>query len=220
LPGLTATGIATLNINATSNRSAHVESHTTEVVAGLVGVELSEFTGETNERGIRLEWRASASAEFQVERSLQDEKVFVRLTEKAVLGTGGLFDFEDSDVVAGATYSYRLIAAEAGCKAMVFGPYVVTASAPHVITLLDARPNPFNPSTEIRFQLPRDGVVTLSIIAARGRVVSTPVNGPLHSGTHAVTWNGRDSSGIPLASGVYWARLRAFGTQRSRRLVL
>ena len=83
-------------------------------------------------------------------------------------------------------------------------------------------PNPFNPSTTIRFSLPSDyaGLVTLSVYDVLGRRVRTLLSGPMEAGTHAVTWLGRDDKGHLTASGVYLYRLVTETGQRQGRMTL
>lgn len=82
---------------------------------------------------------------------------------------------------------------------------VVGAGDPEIPTafVLDQNfPNPFNPSTQIRFGLPHAAVVKLSVFDVLGREVQSLSNGHFDAGYHTVTWNASD-----LASGVYFARL-------------
>jgi hypothetical protein len=65
-------------------------------------------------------------------------------------------------------------------------------------------PNPFNPSTVIRFHLPAVARVTLKVYDVLGREIATLVDGPMQAGSHSVTWNAAS-----LGSGVYFARLSA-----------
>jgi hypothetical protein len=68
-------------------------------------------------------------------------------------------------------------------------------------------PNPFNPQTVIRFGLPSSGRVDLRVYDARGHLVTTLLSEVLASGEHVVEWNGRDSRGGEVASGVYFSKL-------------
>jgi hypothetical protein len=88
--------------------------------------------------------------------------------------------------------------------------------------LYPARPNPFNPGTEIRFHLDGSGTrpVTLRIYDVRGRAVRELVRAELAAGPHAAVWDGRDDERRELSSGVYFARLTGPGSDSSRRLVL
>jgi hypothetical protein len=75
-----------------------------------------------------------------------------------------------------------------------------------------AYPNPFNPSTTIRFTLRQQAPVSLQIFNIHGALVRTLVDGDLAAGIHERRWNGRDSFGHSVASGVYFYRLR-LGTE-------
>ncbi|MGQ0722599.1 MAG: T9SS type A sorting domain-containing protein [Candidatus Eiseniibacteriota bacterium] len=83
----------------------------------------------------------------------------------------------------------------------------VDAAARSELTLWQNTPNPFRSDTEIRFELPRAGVVDLAVFDVGGRRVASLLSGPLGSGRHAATWNGRGVDGSPAASGVYFVRL-------------
>ncbi|HSG29094.1 MAG TPA: alpha-amylase family glycosyl hydrolase [Candidatus Krumholzibacterium sp.] len=81
-------------------------------------------------------------------------------------------------------------------------------------------PNPFNPSTTIRFRTTREGRVRLTIFDVSGRSVRTLVDRTLTEGVHEVRWDGRNDEGRTAASGVYFLRMEAGGDSDSRRLVL
>ncbi len=82
------------------------------------------------------------------------------------------------------------------------------------------RPNPFNPTTTIGFDLPARADVDLSVYDPAGRLVRTLVRAPLLAGSHSVVWNGKDQNGIDVASGVYFYRLAAGGFVETRKLLL
>jgi len=69
-------------------------------------------------------------------------------------------------------------------------------------------PNPFNPGTTIRFELPERTAVTLAVYDLQGRMVRKLLNGASRdAGPHEVVWDGRDARGAAAASGVYLYRL-------------
>jgi len=78
-------------------------------------------------------------------------------------------------------------------------------------------PNPFNPVTRIAFDVPAPGGrVTLRVYSIAGALVRELVAGEVEPGRHSVVWDGTDSTGRPVASGVYFYRFDAgdFGDQR------
>ena len=85
------------------------------------------------------------------------------------------------------------------------------AALPAAVALDGNSPNPFNPSTRIGFRLPHDGPVSLKVFDVRGALVRTLVDETMTAGTHAVTWDGNDGQGSPVASGVYLYELQAGG---------
>ena len=77
-------------------------------------------------------------------------------------------------------------------------------------------PNPFNPSTTIAFTLPSAEQVRLEILNARGQIVRVLVGGAVFAaGAHQLRWDGRDTNGTAVASGIYLYRLKAGPSARS-----
>lgn len=93
-------------------------------------------------------------------------------------------------------------------------------TAPPVVTRLQNYPNPFNPVTSIRFELPENGPVRLEVYNILGQRVRTVLDQNLSAGIHEVAWNGIDSDGNPLSSGVYFARLQTDSKTHIHRMVL
>ncbi|MCB2201034.1 T9SS type A sorting domain-containing protein [bacterium] len=91
---------------------------------------------------------------------------------------------------------------------------------PDQFVLEPAYPNPFNPSTTVRFTIPEAGMVRLSVYDILGRQVATLLDRRMESGSHALSWNGRDFTGQPVASGTYILALDNQGMSRARRIVL
>lgn len=81
-------------------------------------------------------------------------------------------------------------------------------------------PNPFNPSTTIRYSLPTRGKVSLTIYNLLGQTIQTLTDQTESAGEHEVTWDGRDVSGEPVASGVYLYRLTTDNGTLSRKMLL
>ena len=81
-------------------------------------------------------------------------------------------------------------------------------------------PNPFRVGTNLAFAVPTEGVVNLSVYNVAGQKVVDLVNRPMAAGSHSVAWDGRDASGLPVASGVYLYRLEAGGETLTKEMVL
>jgi hypothetical protein len=83
-------------------------------------------------------------------------------------------------------------------------------SVPKSFELAQNFPNPFNPSTTIKFGLPTDAIVTLDIFNVAGELINTLIAGErLSAGFHAAVWNGRDLSGQRVGSGLYLYQFRS-----------
>jgi hypothetical protein len=81
-------------------------------------------------------------------------------------------------------------------------------------------PNPFNPETTVSFILPSARDVTLSIYNLRGQKVKTLHEGLLPGGFHRMAWNGTDSQGKSVGSGLYFAKLEDGKHSQTRKLML
>ncbi|MBD3222876.1 T9SS type A sorting domain-containing protein [bacterium] len=81
-------------------------------------------------------------------------------------------------------------------------------------------PNPFNPSTTIKLNLPRAGEVSLKIFNVRGELVRTLVDGQMTAGEHSIIWDGKSDAGNQAASGVYFYETRANGEVKINKMAL
>lgn len=81
-------------------------------------------------------------------------------------------------------------------------------------------PNPFNPTTTIKFGLPEASQVTVKIFNMIGQEVKTLVNEFKNAGTYSVTWNGDNESGKKITSGVYIYRVTAGNNVQTMKMIL
>jgi len=92
---------------------------------------------------------------------------------------------------------------------------------PSGFALFPSYPNPFNPSTDITYDVPPDGgKVTIQIFDAAGRFVKTLVNSNKTVGRKTVTWDGRNDQGEQVATGVYFCRMAAPGYEKAMKMTL
>lgn len=126
----------------------------------------------------------------------------------------------DSDPTPNNLYGYGIVNAAAAIN--VYGDVVDPRLViPTTFRLYPNFPNPFNPETTIRFDVPTRGRVRLEVYNMLGQRVRRLVDEVLDPLSRVeVQWNGRDDRGSELASGVYVVRLSASGFVSSRRLML
>jgi len=91
---------------------------------------------------------------------------------------------------------------------------------PEVYALRNNYPNPFNPTTTIKYQLPEATDVRLEIFNVVGQVVRTVVADPQDAGRYTVQWDATNDGGQPLSSGIYFYRLQAGEFQQVNKMLL
>ena len=100
------------------------------------------------------------------------------------------------------------------------GEDIAAEVPPKVFELLPNRPNPFNPTTTIRYVLNEAAAVRLVVHDTLGRTVRTLEDGHRQAGTHEIVWDGCDNSGAQAASGVYICRMQAGGCVQAMGMTL
>ena len=91
---------------------------------------------------------------------------------------------------------------------------------PKVAALHQNFPNPFNPSTEIRFDIPIEGIVKLRIYNQLGQTVRTLADKRMKAGTYRMKWNGATEAGHDVSSGVYFYSLESGDFSQIRKMTL
>ncbi len=107
---------------------------------------------------------------------------------------------------------YHFIVLQVGIEDQVF--------IPKTFELFQTYPNPFTAKTEIRYGLPKDIRVTLSIYDVTGTLVTILVNGSQKAGYHKIYWNGKDGSGRKVSSGIYFYRLQTVPYTKARKVLI
>ncbi|MBN1782898.1 VWA domain-containing protein [bacterium] len=102
-----------------------------------------------------------------------------------------------------------------GSSGTVIPPYI-----PNDYYLYQNAPNPFNPTTQIRFVLPAQSRVEIWVYNTLGQQIRTLFEGTRPKGHYFVTWNGLDDRGNPAASGLYVVRLVTGSQVMTRKMVL
>ncbi len=94
------------------------------------------------------------------------------------------------------------------------------ATVPERYELVQNYPNPFNPATTISFGLPEAGYTRVEVFDILGRTVRTLVDGYYEAGTYDVIWNGKESQGAAVGSGVYFYSIHSKGFTATRKMIL
>jgi len=92
---------------------------------------------------------------------------------------------------------------------------------PKRFALVQVRPNPFNPSTTLEYDVPANGGrVAIRIYDVAGRLVKSLVDGAQTAGRQTVTWGGRNDRDQALATGIYFVRMTAPGYEKTRKVLM
>ncbi|HTY57927.1 MAG TPA: choice-of-anchor D domain-containing protein [Bacteroidota bacterium] len=130
-----------------------------------------------------------------------------------------------ADMRETGVYQYQTVSPRMAFK-LIVGPkaYVegeMSRLLPRAYALEQNFPNPFNPSTTVRYMLPAPSTVRLEILSVIGQRVRLLDDGYRAAATYSVIWDGRDDRMQPVSSGVYFCRLTAGGsTVMTRKLLL
>ena len=96
----------------------------------------------------------------------------------------------------------------------------MVSNLPDKFFLFNNYPNPFNPSTIISYNLPKDSYVNISIFDVLGRKVKTLTDQHMKAGKNKVQWNGVNDQGKLLAGGVYIYKIISGGYDQSKKMIL
>jgi hypothetical protein len=154
-------------------------------------------------------WDADIPAMLIIENFLQDFNPFYHTT-------GDEMDLFNVD------YFLKLSRLVIGTLAELSGQItrVAEITPPVSFDMVDPYPNPFNASVNLEFDLNRGASVILTVYDARGRIVRTLIDRLLPAGRHHIIWDGSDTAGLNVATGVYFVRLSARDHMLTRKILL
>ena len=169
------------------------------------------------EAGWSERWMISAITE---EQGFEEERnsIYVGITQDIPGGDAGA-GFVWSEMNAATAPSDVLFARHRVPVGIAGDSPATPTPAGHAI-LHPAAPNPFNPLTQIAYELPVAGEVSLVVYDATGRRVRVLQDGQMAAGSHRVTWDGSNDQGGSVASGVYFYRLETQQESSTRSMVL
>ena len=188
---------------------------------GPIATLLQRFEAKRRDWTIVVSWSILAGAgepSFSIERAV-DAATFEPVEGMAVSRHGTDYAFSDGDVEPGRTYRYRISYALDAASGLLFETeHIAMPEMP--LTLFQNVPNPFNPSTAIRFYLPEASKVVLDVYDASGRRIASLLDARCAAGMHVIPWTGSETRGGPAASGIYFYRLKTDAGVLSRKMIL
>jgi flagellar hook assembly protein FlgD len=91
---------------------------------------------------------------------------------------------------------------------------------PKQFALYPAYPNPFNPTTTLRYELPEDAIVNITIYDMVGRIIRTLVNDSQTAGYKSIQWNATNDRNEPVSTGLYLYTIQAGKFRQTEKMVL
>lgn len=183
-------------------------------------VQMTSFTADTQNDGtIKVSWRTESELNnlgFNLYRSDNEIVGFVRLNEELIAGQGTTSTAKDylyldaqTDVNQSCWYIIENISIDGlstfdgPIEAAVRSGVNNAIADPASYALLHNYPNPFNPSTEIRYNLSKAASVELTVYNLLGKETRQLFSGMQAEGSHSVVWDGLNAQGLRVDSGIY-----------------
>jgi hypothetical protein len=187
-------------------------------------VDLYDLAAEQDGADVVVRWRTRDERDVAAYRVFRgrDPGALAPLAPDVLPHAEGTYVFRDVHPEPG-TWIYRIGEVASDGAVLLHGStgIHVSAAVPLRPFLDAAMPNPFNPSTTLRFGIAAAGALVIDVFDARGRRVRglrREAHAP--AGFHRVTWDGRDDAGRRVASGAYVVRMQAQGALFTRRVIL
>lgn len=200
---------------------------------GTIPVEMTSFTATVDENTVMLNWNTATELNnkgFRVERryltpSLSEGGNLTAWQNIGFVNGKGTssqpndYVFIDKNVSYG-TYLYRLVQIDLNGTLDFSKEIEVNVGLPIKFSLEQNYPNPFNPITKIKYSIPAEGKVKLSIYNLLGEQLRVLVNDFAKAGYNEVNWDGKNDKGNYLPSGIYIYRLEAEKFFDSKKMIL
>jgi hypothetical protein len=192
-------------------------------------VQLAAFEALADFGKVALNWTTASELDnqgFNIYRAEADENNWQQINSQLIAGQGTTsqssdYAFVDSKVVGGETYRYKLESVSNNGLRVDEKTIEVNIPLPDQYVLFNNYPNPFNPTTNIKFQLPEAQPVKMVIYDMNGSRIKTLLNNQVyHAGEHVVSWDASDQGGNRVASGIYLYRFQAGSYHKTGKMIL
>jgi len=184
-----------------------------------IPVELISFSGFESSGNVLLQWTTATETNnygFEIERitEVKDQKTNKTWSKIGFVQGSGTsaevrpYSYVDRNIESGK-HKYRLKQIDFDGSFTYSNEVEMTIGLPSTYTLEQNFPNPFNPVTLIRFSIPQESNVKLSLYNLLAEEVAVLINEPLKAGFHQVEWRGVDKKNNILPTGAYFYKLEA-----------
>lgn len=232
----------TSNIEVVLTANAYAYAKVVYTYDPTLPVELSSFSAmQTSTNDAEILWETQSETDHigfnilknESESSESSQKVNAVIIPSSNSSMGGEYSFVDDDVDEEVTYYYWLESVSFGGNVELYGPVSVRIEftddeedddAPQeayaINEIKSVYPNPFNPSTTIKYNIVEDSNVLLEVYNIKGQRVKTLVNEYKDAESYNVVWNGKTDSGNDVSSGVYFIKLQTENQVFTKKVVL
>ncbi len=199
-------------------------------------VELSSFAVSISAYNkVQIQWVTQSETNllgYRVYRGKSDDFALATLVSPLIPATNTsqqqTYIYEDRELCEAGFYYYWLEHQELAGDCHLHGPITIdyslslsgTPEIPVVNGFSSIYPNPFNPSTRIKYGLEQKGVFSLKVYNLKGQVVRILEQGSKDKGYYTVDWNGRDENNSACSSGVYFFVLQSGSQSWTRKAIL
>jgi uncharacterized protein (TIGR02145 family) len=183
-------------------------------------VELISFSASPFDNNIKLIWNTateSNTSSFEIEKKTLSANIWQKLASIKASGTSTTtkqYSYIDNYANSG-NYSYRLKMIDLDGSFKYSNIINIEIAPPAKFELSNAYPNPWNPATTIRYQVPTNILATIKVFDALGKEIATLVNEIKPAGNYEITFNAKG-----LSSGTYYCRMKAGNFVATKKLIL
>jgi hypothetical protein len=195
----------------------------------IIPVEMLSFTSEVTGNDVKLFWSTATETNnsgFEIQKQVANRQSAVSKWEAIgfVPGFGTTtevqnYSFVDEKLQSG-NYQYRLKQVDFDGSFTYSDIIEVEVLSPNVFSLEQNYPNPYNPSTTIRYEIPEQSFVTIKVYDVLGNEIATLVNEEKPAGSYEVEFNIFSDEGQNLVSGVYFYKLQVGNFIQTKKMVL
>jgi hypothetical protein len=188
------------------------------------GVPLGLSAAYNTGNGNQLAWDPAPEPDFQYYRIYRGSDIDFEPSPENLVHETAVPEWADPEYDGWDVY-YKVTALDhAGNESQAASPSTVTGddtpTAPKSLALYQNVPNPFNPTTTIRFDLPHAVHVKLHVYNLKGELVATLADQHMTEGRQEIAWTAQSDKGRAVSSGIYFYRLLAGDFVETRKMVL